>query len=175
MDQDDLLEFLSGAASREKRSDEEEVILQNRAFDGDISLTIERLKSAATSYNNAHEFKAGDVVRWKDGLRNRSFTYGQPLVVLEVFPEPWYDREAGGGSALFGEPLDIRIAVYLTDGELVPFVIDSKRLELHDGELKDHDKNNLKKYDELKSRKAGKKPALSEAEIIHLVGKPGEA
>ena len=39
---------------------------------------IQMIKELADKMRDKHQFKAGDVVRWKDGLKNRRFPeYGE--------------------------------------------------------------------------------------------------
>lgn len=134
---------------------------QNRAFDGDLPKRIADLKRFSATYLTYNSFKVGDVLRWKDGMRNRSFLYGEPLIVVELYDEPFYDADASPGSTLFREPLDIRVGVTIDDGEFITFVVDRRRLEHHDGVLKPHDEENIRKFKE----QSGAKPALSDAEI----------
>ena len=76
-------------------------------------------------------FKIGDLVQWKQGLKNRSFpAFGEPAVITQVLDKPIYDpSEADACSPFFREPLTIVIAV-LHDGNLREHHADGRRYEL---------------------------------------------
>lgn len=98
---------------------------------------MEALLQALTDRYNAlqqsHDFKPGDLVGWKPGLRNRRFPrQDRPAVVLEVLASPIFDNEADAGSTYFREPLDIVLGVFLDEGEhrgdFMRWYFDSRRL-----------------------------------------------
>lgn len=71
----------------------------------------------------------GDVITWKDGLRNKRFPqYGEVAVVSRVMEEPVFDSVENGGSIYFREPLDVVVAIIDSDGDLVELHLDSRRL-----------------------------------------------
>lgn len=76
-------------------------------------------------------FKIGDLVQWKQGLKNRRFpAFGEPAVITQVLDKPIYDpSEADACSPFFREPLTIVIAV-LHDGNLREHHADGRRYEL---------------------------------------------
>lgn len=77
-------------------------------------------------------FKQGDLIVWKNGLRNKKLPdEGQPAVVLEVLNEPLTQHEQETGSPYFREPLDIVLAMLDEDEDLVSFYYDSRRFELY--------------------------------------------
>ena len=95
----------------------------NLLFDEDpLESPLETLAQALTerfeTFNTRHTFKPGDLVCWKPGMRNRRFPReGKPAVVLEVLDTPCLDSEAETGSTYFREPLDIKLGLFLEDGE----------------------------------------------------------
>ena len=76
-------------------------------------------------------FKIGDLVQWKQGLKNRSFpAFGEPAVITQVLDTAVYDpSETDSCSPFFREPLTIVIAV-LQDGNLRELHADGRRYEL---------------------------------------------
>lgn len=78
-----------------------------------------------------NEFKEGDLIRWKAGLKNkRRPADEEPCIVVQVLPETLHNTpETGAGSAYFREPLDLLIGVIDGDKELVIYHVDSRRFE----------------------------------------------
>lgn len=94
-------------------------------------MSIERIKQLQDRMNEKNHFKAGDLVRWKEGLRNRRFPdYGTPTLVAEVKPEPIFENLDDSGAPNFGEPLDLVLVNLDSDGDLVHYHFDSRRFEL---------------------------------------------
>ena len=90
---------------------------------------LKRLRDLAESYLNPHQFKPGDLVTWKPGLRNRAMPeYGEPIVVVEVYDEPIYDQTSDSSSAYFREPLQLRCLLLDGDGDALIFHYDAGRL-----------------------------------------------
>jgi hypothetical protein len=78
------------------------------------------------------DFKPGDIVRWKTGLKNRKFPHdGQMCIVLDVLKEPVINNTAEPGSPFYREPLDLILAV-LVEGEnnFTLYHYDKRRFEL---------------------------------------------
>lgn len=76
-------------------------------------------------------FQVGQIVRWKEGLRNkRAPRYGQPAVVVEILTKPERDKTKDSGSAYFNEPLDIVLGFLDEDGDFVTYHFDSRRFEV---------------------------------------------
>ncbi len=91
---------------------------------------IADLKRLLASYSNKHTFKPGDVVKWKPGLKNRTYPSEHfPGIVMEVLDTPLIETTAESGSTYFNERLDIRVGVIGPGGELVPFYFDSSHFE----------------------------------------------
>ena len=76
-------------------------------------------------------FKIGDLVQWKQGLKNRSFpAFGEPAIITQLLDTAVYDpSETDSCSPFFREPLNIVIAV-LQDGNLRELHADGRRYEL---------------------------------------------
>ncbi len=75
------------------------------------------------------DFKPGDTVRWKRGLKNKRFPAdGQLAVVIKQLSAPLI-TDKDSGTAYFQEPLDLVLAVLDKEGELVVFYYDRRRFE----------------------------------------------
>ena len=74
-------------------------------------------------------FQAGDLVTWKEGLKNRRRPKeGDPAVVVETLSEPIMNPANDAGVSVFREPLDIAIAFIDEDGDFPVYYVDSRRL-----------------------------------------------
>ena len=90
--------------------------------------TVENLKAAFETFSVKHSFKPGDIVRWKDGLKNKASE--GPFIVVEVLPEPIFDTFAIPVSPYFRERLDILLGkIEETEGAFLILHYDSRRLE----------------------------------------------
>lgn len=83
---------------------------------------------AASLTERQPPFKVGDLVTWKDGLRNKRLD-GE-LVVTEVLEIPVFDPVDNAGSPYFREPLNMKVAYLEGDGDLVEGHVDSRRFRL---------------------------------------------
>lgn len=93
------------------------------------------LKQRFEDLNTPHRFKAGDIVRWKPGFRNRLFPRTDKIaIVLEVLSTPIYDSEKDSGCTYFREPLDIVLGIFLDAGphrgDFLSWHFDCRRFEL---------------------------------------------
>jgi len=69
----------------------------------------------------------GDIVRWKEGLRNKKRpAYDEFVVVLDVLSVPIISKSEG---VYFAEPLDCKLGYVDGDGDLLTFFFDSRRFE----------------------------------------------
>jgi hypothetical protein len=119
----------SGSQASAQPSELVEMLLSSRP-----SLTneemAERLRRAHEQWNRKHDFKTGQLVKWKKGLRNKkSPGEGEPAIVMEVLPVPVCDQSNGAGTAYFRENLDVILGVLDGEGDLVSFHFDSRRFE----------------------------------------------
>lgn len=93
----------------------------------------EELKSRQRCMAEKHEFVPGQLVWWKEGLKNRQHPgEGEPAVVVSVLREPVYDEEGDSGSVYFREPLDLVVGVILDSGRFRCFHVDSRRFAPYD-------------------------------------------
>jgi len=74
------------------------------------------------------EFKTGDVVKWKKGLKNKKYPEEEQLVmVIQELEEPIIQSERDSGTPYFREPLDLILGVLDQDGDLMLYHYDKRR------------------------------------------------
>jgi hypothetical protein len=118
----------SGSKPSDDPSDLVEMLLTRPSLTNDEM--VERLRRAHEQWNQKHDFKSGQVVKWKKGLRNKkSPRDGEPAIVMEVLPEPVCDESNDAGTPYFRENLDVILGVLDGQGDLVSFHFDSRRFE----------------------------------------------
>ena len=89
-----------------------------------------RLRKRMDAFLRKDKFKQGQIVAWKEDMRNRKKPeYGQPAVVIEVLKEPLKDL-SGAGTISFNEPLDLLVGFFDEDGDWVALYVDARRFEL---------------------------------------------
>ena len=85
--------------------------------------------------NNTTSFKPGDLVTWKQGLKNGKFPKrNYPAIVSRVYGDPVIREDMESGSNHFREPLDLIILVD-TGTEVSEFHVDSRRFQLYAGAI----------------------------------------
>jgi hypothetical protein len=83
----------------------------------------------------SHKFSPGDLVTWKQGLKNGRYPEkNYPAIVTRVYEEPIIRSDMDSGSNHFREHLDLVIMVDTGD-EVSEFHVDSRRLRPYDGEI----------------------------------------
>ena len=96
----------------------------------DIDTYIDKLQKAKFEYEKDYNFKVGDIVKWKVGLKNKRVpNYDEPAIVVELLNEPIFDIEEQAGSPYFKEPLNIRIGLLDEENEFMIFHYDKNRFE----------------------------------------------
>lgn len=80
--------------------------------------------------SNNDGFQVGQAIEWKEGMKHKKLpAYGEPVVVVEVLDQPI--RFVGeSGTQYFSDKNDIVVAQVHADGELLTFVMDSRRFKL---------------------------------------------
>lgn len=92
---------------------------------------ITLLQQLRESYEDKNSFNAGDVVRWKNKLKNRKLPdYNEPGIIIEVLKEPIINSNEPFGSTYFYEKYDIKVGV-LREDSMLTFLFDSSRFELY--------------------------------------------
>jgi len=89
------------------------------------------LLEALDKYRQKNDFSVGDFVRFKEGMRCRSFPKDDEVaIVTGVFYEPVFDpSRKSSGSPFFREPLTIRVGL-LTNEIFEEFFMDGSRMEI---------------------------------------------
>jgi hypothetical protein len=110
----ELLEHLSGAGAVPRA----------------ISVDTDRVRAIYDSYTQHHEFRPGQMVEWKPGLRNKRLPdYGQPAVVQDVLAEPVINTADPADSPYFRERLGLILGVLDGDGDLMFLPFDASRFQ----------------------------------------------
>lgn len=82
------------------------------------------------SFIMARDYEVGDIVVWKEGLKNRkSPLYGQPAIVMEMLDECEYAEREETGSIYFMEPLNVRLGFIDDDGDFVSYLFDARKFK----------------------------------------------
>jgi hypothetical protein len=88
------------------------------------------LTDALARYQNHTPFAIGQLVKWKQGFRTRNWPGdGDPAIVCEVLPQPFFDETPDSTSPYYREPLDLRLGVIGVDGHFVTYWFDARRFE----------------------------------------------
>ncbi len=85
--------------------------------------------------NETCQFSTGDLVTWKQGLKNGRYPQkNYPAIVTRVYEEPLSRSDMESGSNHFREPLDLVILVDTGD-EVSEFHVDSRRFKHYEGQI----------------------------------------
>ncbi len=100
-----------------------------------VEIEARRMLDYYHDFSESHEFKAGDLVTWKRGLKNGRFPYQDyPAVVSKKYDEPVVREDMESGSNHFRESLDMIIIVDTGD-EVSEFHVDSRRFKPYTGDI----------------------------------------
>jgi len=92
---------------------------------------IQSLQEKVILLEEIVNFKKGDVVVWKKGLRNKTHpSDSEPGIIMELLSNPITTTGVESGSPYWNEPLDVIIASLDSDGDLVCFYYDKRRFKL---------------------------------------------
>lgn len=95
-----------------------------------MPVTPETLQDALRRYQRGYQFKTGDLVQWKPGLKDRKLPLDtEPAIVVQVLDEPVFDSTVGAGSPYFNVPYDLVLGVVDADGDFLTFHFTSARFE----------------------------------------------
>lgn len=76
---------------------------------------IQELKKSYEAYISNEPLSTGDVVSWKNGMRNRTLpNYRQPAIVIEKLQYPIFDESLNAGASTFMSPLIYEWAFWMT-------------------------------------------------------------
>lgn len=102
---------------------------------------IQELKKSYEAYISNEPLSTGDVVSWRNGMRNRTLpNYRQPAIVIEELQYPIFDESLNAGSQYFHEPLDLRVGFLDDNNQFVTYFYDSRRFEKYRGSLSDFER-----------------------------------
>ena len=88
---------------------------------------LTKLNKRAISIKEKNDFNVGDILIWKDGLKNKVFpAYGQPAIILERFIPALIDPDVS-----YNEKLDVQIGFISSNDEFLTFNYDSSRFKLY--------------------------------------------
>lgn len=88
---------------------------------------IAKLNKRKSLLGEKSDFQVGDIIVWKDGLKNKRFPqYGEPCIIIHKYPEPIKEIDAS-----YTEELDIQVGLISSDDEFLCFNYDSKRFKKH--------------------------------------------
>jgi len=89
---------------------------------------VQRLRECFEALNTRVQFKRGDMVVWKPGLKNKKRPkLDEAAVVVDVLDPPVFDAKKGAGAQYFMEPLDLKLGVIDEDGDWIVYHFDSRR------------------------------------------------
>lgn len=92
--------------------------------------TPKKLRELYESYNKQRQFKPGDLVQWKRGLKDRKFPrLGEPAIVLKVLDTPIIDPDSEAGSPYFRQEYDVVLGILAPGERFLEFHNSSKRFE----------------------------------------------
>ncbi|WP_143100183.1 hypothetical protein [Variovorax sp. 770b2] len=95
------------------------------------------LKKATIAYDDLHSFIKGDLVTWKEGLRDRLHPEpGWPAIVLDVFIDPVVDPVQDSQSSSYRREFDMLCGVVI-DGAMYTFHFESRRLKKYEDDWDD--------------------------------------
>jgi hypothetical protein len=121
--QDVIAELLKNLRDKDLNSEE------GKSY-GEEHLT--QLKVVCSNFLRKESFEVGQLVKWKDNLKNRKLPYkNQPAIVVALLDEPVTNNEEESGSPYFLEPLDIILGIIVDDGTFMTFYYDSRRFEAY--------------------------------------------
>lgn len=95
----------------------------------------EKLSSAYQAFHEKHEFEKGQLVEWKEGMKNKLRPrLREPAVVMELLEPPEPDVERDSGTPYFREPLDMVVGVIEKNEEnFLCFHVDKRRFKPFSG------------------------------------------
>ena len=123
--EDILAEIMKNLHEKDRDQDvnEEE---QNNYGEKDIA----QLKSVCKSFLKKESLEVGQIVKWKENLKNRKLPHkNQPAIVIEILEIPVISTDNESGSPYFLETLDIILGIVVENGTFLTFYYDSRRFE----------------------------------------------
>ena len=127
-----MLEKITDTQSNQSEDIHKSNIDDNNAHDYGNEY-IDKLKLTCQNFLRKESFEVGQIVKWKEGLRNRKFPFNnQPAIVVSVLEKPVISTDYNkSGSPFYLEPLDIILGIIVDDGVFLTFYHDSRRFEAY--------------------------------------------
>jgi len=103
---------------------------RNRKIE-DLPAHIAKLQTAKKSFDKVYDFKPGNLVVWKKGLKNRAKpALDEPAIVVQVLETPLKDESKNdSGIPYFNEPLDLALGILDEDEDFIIFYYDRRRFQ----------------------------------------------
>ncbi len=101
----------------------------------DTAEEVARMKACFARLGKEHNFKPGQLVQWKKGLKNkRTPEYGEPIIVTQFLDTTVFDTTCGDSSSpYFREPLTLIAGELTGNGDFLCFHYDARRFEPYQG------------------------------------------
>lgn len=91
---------------------------------------IAQLKSVCKSFIKKESLEVGQIVKWKENLKNRKLPHkNQPAIVIAILYQPVISTDDDFSSPYFLETLDIILGIIVENGTFLTFYYDSRRFE----------------------------------------------
>ncbi len=136
MEKEQILSLLSQTENNDKEAVIRAFLSKLVSSQEDIISNEEKerlLFDSLKSYNISHTHNVGDLVQWKEGLKNKTRPgYGEPAIVVDVLSQAFNDIEAPVASPYHKENLDIKLAVIVLNDktpQFLTFYYDKQRFE----------------------------------------------
>lgn len=131
MDEKQLMKTMEYLLSVKKEEETDEIPFDSSSSKeekmADTKETALKLKKCFKSFKIENNFKEGQLVSWKKGLKNRKYPeYDEPAIVIKALDTPIYSDTSESGSPYFQEPLDIILGV-IVNGDFENFYYDKRR------------------------------------------------
>ena len=104
-------------------------------FNGNLRKRVQELRQAAERFNEPHIFKSGDLVRWKEGMKDARWPmYCEPAIVMAIIDPPLTFQDAPNAEVTLSSPFfwaknDLRLGFLSEDGTFLECAADSRRME----------------------------------------------
>ena len=119
--QDVIAELLKNLPNKESENEEEKHYGEEH---------LAELKLACKNFLKKESFEVGQIVKWKNYLKNRKLPHkNQPAIVVNILDEPITSTDNESGSPYFLEKLDIILGIMSDEGIFLTFYYDSRRFE----------------------------------------------
>ena len=104
-------------------------------FLGDPGREAQRLRTAYAQLSAEADFTVGDLIVFRPGMKDLKFpAEGQPVIVTGFNPGA-VEAQEDSGSNTFRRPCDMRIGVFVGDGDFSEFWVDARRFMKFEADL----------------------------------------